>query len=212
MDNKIDIISLNKKAWNSVAEKYNDSEYDSLNPLVEFFLKALPKNGSLLDIGSGTGIPFAKLFVERGFDYLGIDISSEMIKIAQKNVPIAKFEEVSMTDIDFDEDFDGIFSSYSLLLLNPDLLTLVAKRIIKALKNGGLLYISLNEPRSKDVDQDKDVICEIMGENMYSRAYTETEIQKIFSPLKHLKTYREILHSDEFGVEHMLVMIFKKVR
>ena len=140
MDKKIDIISLNKKAWNNVAEKYNNSEYDSLNPLVELFSKKLPKNGSILDIGSGTGIPFAKLFVERGFDYLGIDISSEMVNIARKNVPLANFKEMSMTELYFDTKFDGIFSSYSMLLINPPLFKEVAKRITKSLKKEGLFY------------------------------------------------------------------------
>jgi SAM-dependent methyltransferase len=211
MKKKIDIISLNKKAWNNVAEKYNNSEYDSINPLVEFFLNSLPKNGSILDIGSGTGIPFAKLFVERGFEYLGIDISSEMVKIARKNVPLANFKEMSMTDLDFDKRFDGIFSSYSMLLLSPQLFKELGKRIVKTLKQEGLLYISLNEPAVNEVDLDKNVICEIMGETMYSRAYTEDEILDIFSPLglKHIKTHHDILNSEEFGTEYMLVMIFK---
>lgn len=53
-----------------------------------------------------------------------------------------------------------------------------------------------------------------MGETMYSRAYTEEELLDILSPLglKCLKVYRKILNSKEFGIEHMLVMVFKKVR
>jgi SAM-dependent methyltransferase len=212
MDNKIDIISLNRKAWNNVAEIYNDSEYCSLNPLVEYFCEHLPKNGSILDIGSGTGIPFAKLFIERGFNYLGIDISSEMIKIARKNVPQANFEEMSMTELNFNNKFDGIFSSYSMLLLSPEMLKEVAIRVANSLKQEGMFYISLNEPAVKNADLDKNLICEIMGETMYSRAYTENEIFNIFSllGLKHLKTHHEILNSEEFGTENMLVMIFKK--
>ena len=77
----------------------------------------------------------------------------------------------------------------------------------------GLFYISLNEPEVKNADLDEDVICEIMGETMYSRAYTEKEIIDIFSPLglKCLKVYRKILSSEEFGIEHMMVMVFKKI-
>ncbi|MHA2287331.1 MAG: class I SAM-dependent DNA methyltransferase [Promethearchaeota archaeon] len=212
MDKKIDIISLNKKAWNNVAEKFNDSKYDTINPLVDYFCDALPEQGFILDLGSGTGIPFAKLFVERGFDYLGIDISSEMVRIARKNVPLANFKELSMTDLNFDKKFDGIFSSYSMLLLSPELLKEVTQRIVNSLKQDGLFYISLNEPPVKDADLDKDVFCEIMGEAMYSRAYTEDEIINAFSPLglKCLKIHREILSTEEFGIEHMMVLVFKK--
>ncbi len=212
MDEKLKIISLNKKAWNNVAEKYNDANYGSLNPLVEYFCDELPKNGSILDLGSGTGLPFAKLFIEKGFNVLGVDISSQMIKIAQKNVPLANFKELSMTDLDYDKKFDGVFSSYSLLLLSPQLFKDVANRIVKSLKNNGLLYLSLNEPRAEGEDVDKEVIVDIMGEKMYSRAYREEEILTIFSPLgmKPLKIYHEIQTSKEFGIEHMIAFVFKK--
>ena len=214
MNKEVNVISLNQKAWNNVAEKYNESNYNSQNPLVEYFCEFLPLHGSVLDLGSGTGIPFAKLFVERGFNYLGIDISSQMVKIAQENVPSANFIEMSMTDINFQNRFDGVFSSYSMLLLNSVLLKDAAKKIDKALKNDGLLYISLNEAPEEEMDLDRNVLVKIMGELMYSRAYTEEEINNIFSPLglKKIKTHREILSSEEFGIEHMMVMIFKKTR
>ena len=149
--------------------------------------------GSILDVGSGTGIPFAKLFLEKGFKYLGVDISSQMIKIARKNVQLAKFEEISMTELNYDNVFDGVFSHYTMLLLNPEMLKDVARRIVKSLKINGFFYLSLNEPYVKNVDLYEDTICEIMGENMYSRAYKEEEILDIFTPLglKKLQIYRE---------------------
>jgi len=212
MDEKLNIISLNKKAWNNVAEKYAKAKYTSFNPLIKFFCNNLPKNGFVLDLGSGTGLPFSKLFVEKGFNVLGVDISSQMIKIAQKNVPIANFKELSMTDLDYNKKFDGVFSSYSMLLLSPQLFKDVANRIVKSLKNNGLLYLSLNEPRVEGEDVDKEVIVDIMGEKMYSRAYREEEILAIFSPLgmKPLKIHHKIQTSKEFGIEHMIAFVFKK--
>ncbi|GAG96962.1 unnamed protein product [marine sediment metagenome] len=60
---------------------------------------------------------------------------------------------------------------------------------------------------------DEDVICEIMGENMYSRAYTEGEILDVFTPLglKKLQIYRETQNSEEFGTEYMIVFVFQKI-
>jgi len=213
MDKKLNIISLNKKAWNNVAEKYNDANYGSLNPLVEYFYDELPENGSILDLGSGTGLPFAKLFVEKGFNYLGVDISSQMIKIAQKNVPLANFKELSITDLNFENEFDGVFSHYTMLQLNPDMFKDVARRVVKALKVNGFFYLSLNEPSVENVDLDENVICEIMGETMYSRAYTEGEILDVFTPLglKKLQIYHETQNSEEFGTEYMLVFVFQKI-
>jgi SAM-dependent methyltransferase len=213
MDKKLNIISLNKKAWNNVAEKYDNAQYSKLNPAIDFFCRELSEGGSILDIGSGTGLPFAKLFLEKGFNYLGVDISPQMIKIARKNIPIAKFKEKSMTDLNYDKKFDGVFSHYSMLLLSPQLFKDVAKRVVKSLKGNGLFYLSLNEPREKGTDLDEDVICEIMGETMYSRAYTEKEILDVFTPLglKELQIYRETQNSEEFGTEYMIAFVFQKI-
>lgn len=213
MDKKLNIISLNRKAWNNVAVRYNNANYSKLNPAIEFFSRELPERAFILDLFSGTGLPFAKLFLEKGFNYLGVDISSQMIKIAQKNVPSAKFKEISMTNLNYDKEFDGVFSHYSMLLLNPHMFKDVAKRVAKSLKRNGLFYLSLNEPRVKDADLDEDVICKIMGETMYPRAYTEEEILNISSPLglKCLKIYREIQNSEEFGTEYMIALVFEKI-
>ena len=213
MDKKLNIISLNRKAWNNVAEKYDNVNYSKINPAFEFFCRKLPDKGSILDIGSGTGLPFAKLFLEKGFDYLGVDISSQMIKIAQKNVPLAKFKEISMTDLNYDKEFDGVFSHYTMLLLNPEMFKEVARRVVKSLKDNGLFYLSLNEPCVENTNLDEDVICEIMGETMYSRAYTEREILEVLTPLglKKLQIYRETQNSEEFGTEYMIVFVFQKI-
>ncbi len=213
MDKKLNIISLNRKAWNNVAEKYDKVNYSKINPAIELFCRKLPKKGSVLDIGSGTGLPFAKLFLEKGFNYLGVDISSQMVKIARKNVPLAKFKEISMTDLNFENEFDGVFSHYTMLLFNPDMFKDVARRVVKSLKNNGFFYLSLNEPSVENVDLDEDVICEIMGETMYSRAYTEGEILDVFTPLglKKLQIYRETQNSEEFGTEYMIVFVFQKI-
>jgi len=213
MDEKLNIISLNRKAWNKVAEKYDTAKYSKINPGIEFFCRELPESGSVLDIGSGTGLPFANLFLEKGFDYLGIDISSQMIKIAQKNVPLAKFKELSMTDLNYDTEFDGVFSHYTMLLLNPEMFKEVAKKVVKSLKNNGFFYLSLNELCVENTNLDEDVICEIMGETMYSRAYTEREILDVLTPLglKKLQIYRETQNSEEFGTEYMIAFVFQKI-
>ncbi len=213
MDKKLNIISLNRKAWNNVAEKYDNAKYSEMNPATDFFCRELPERASILDIGSGTGLPFAKLFLEKGFNYLGVDISSQMIKIARKNVPLAKFKELSMTDLSFDKEFDGVFSHYTMLLLNPKMFKDVARRVVKSLKTNGFFYLSLNEPGVENTDLDEDVICEIMGETMYSRAYTEGEILDVFTSLglKKLQIYRETQNSKEFGTEYMMVFVFQKI-
>lgn len=215
MNKKVDIISLNKQAWIRVADKYDKANYqpiENINPLLYYFYENLPKGAYILDLGSGTGKPYAKLLVERGFQVLGIDISPRMIELARKYVPQEEFVELSMTDIEYKNMFDGVFSSYTMLLLDPPLFEDVAKRIVRSLKKGGLFYLSLNEPREEGADVDKEVFVEIMGENMYSRAYSKKEVLKMLLKMgiELLKFYRETLTSKEFGIEHSTVYVFKK--
>lgn len=205
-----DIIKLNNKAWDKAAKTYDKEFHGKIYTLFNDFCEKLTKGGYILDLGSGTGLPYAKLLIEKGFKVLGIDISAEMIKIARKNVPKAKFKEMSMTDLNYKKEFDGIFSSYSMLLLNPLLFKETAKKIVQALKKGGVFYLCLNGPWVEGTDLNKDVLIEFKGEKMYSRAYSKEEILNVFIPLgmKLLKFNREIITSETWGKENMNTYIF----
>jgi SAM-dependent methyltransferase len=49
---------------------------------VRFCARWFDKPGSLIDLGCGTG-RLAKAFVPRGFGYVGVDLSDEMLRVAQ---------------------------------------------------------------------------------------------------------------------------------
>ena len=99
-----------------------------------------------------------------------------------------------------------------MLLLSPDLFKAAAIRIHSSLKEGGYFYISLNEPVEESSDPESDVFVNIMGQDMYSRAYTVKEIEETFTPLgfTQIKFHREIQISKEFGEEHVIEFIYKK--
>ena len=76
----------------------------------------LPRGGSILDINCGTGID-AAYFVSRGFRVTGVDISAEMIRVAQQkhgrnggpNFRVGSFENLSGI---LNEPFDLAFSNF----------------------------------------------------------------------------------------------------
>lgn len=67
MGKKLDVVSLNKWAWERVANIYAKKDPVKVSSSFEFFCKSLSNNTRILDIGCGTGVPFAQLLVERGF-------------------------------------------------------------------------------------------------------------------------------------------------
>ncbi len=209
-----DLLDLNKRAWDNLAEKY-DGRTTSLKAFSDTFttyIGKLPEKGKVLDLGCGTGLPYARYLVESGFDVLGVDLSEEMVKVASKNVPEAKFVQLSMNEITYRDEFDGVVSSFSMLLLPPDLFRETASRIYSALVEGGHLYLSLNEPANISDDPDSEVYVDIMGQDMYSRAYTVEEIEGYFQPLglSLVEFNREVQVSEEFGEEHVIEFIYQK--
>jgi SAM-dependent methyltransferase len=143
---------------------------------------------------------------------MGIDVSARMVEIARQNVPEADFKVLSMTEMKYENEFGGVVAAYSLLLLDPSQFVKVARKIVCALQWGGVFYLSLNEPRDTCADTDSSAVVEIMGETMYSRAYTEAEVGEAFSSLglRMLMLHRTHKTSPVFGEEHMMEIIFEK--
>jgi len=212
MVNDLNVIIINKRAWERVADTFAKREPIEVSKSFEFFCNELSQKARVLDVGCGTGVPLAIFLVEYGYRVVGVDISSRMIQLARKNVPQAIFQELSMTDLAYDQEFDGVVASYSMLLLDPPRFKDVAQKLVHALKGGGLLYLSLNEPGEEVVNVDDEVMVEIMGETMYSRAYMREEVLEVFIPLnmKLLKFQRQTITSKEFGEEHRIEFVFKQ--
>ena len=206
------ILDLNKRAWNNIAEKYNDRSETPISDVFTLFTGKLPEKGKVLDLGCGTGLPYARSLVEKGFDIVGVDLSEDMVKVASKNVPEASFVQLSMNEITYRDAFDGVVSCFSMLLLPPDLFKETASRIHSALVEAGYFYLSLNEPAGISDDPDSDAFVNIMGQDMYSRAYTVEEIESVFQPLGFslVRFNRDTHVSEEFGEEHVIEFIYQK--
>jgi len=123
----------------------------ALNPklfsLIEKFSKTI-KGNKVLDLGCGPGHDSYK-FSELGYDVVGIDYSSEMIRRAQSfkdTVNKPKFVVGDMREISniFQEnEFDAAWVSASLLHISEKDVPKVLENLKKILKDGAVLYISL---------------------------------------------------------------------
>ncbi|WP_303838225.1 bifunctional 2-polyprenyl-6-hydroxyphenol methylase/3-demethylubiquinol 3-O-methyltransferase UbiG [Ruminococcus flavefaciens] len=104
------------------------------------FLSYLSKPAYILDLGCGTGRD-SRYFKNRGYSVLPVDASKEMCKIASEmsgvTARLLKFE-----DLDYNEEFDGVWACASLLHAEREKLPEILRRINKALKPKGVLYMS----------------------------------------------------------------------
>ncbi|MBR2988595.1 MAG: class I SAM-dependent methyltransferase [Clostridia bacterium] len=71
--------------YEKLADYYDIFMYDvPYDEWCEYLTKYLPKNGVGMDIGCGTGA-FTIRLVKNGYDVTGVDISPQMLRIAQNN-------------------------------------------------------------------------------------------------------------------------------
>jgi ubiquinone/menaquinone biosynthesis C-methylase UbiE len=131
------------KRYSSYAKQYKKLFHkDHLDDTyLHKFTELLPKNATVLDIGCGTGRDVQTLLRE-GFEVTGIDVSSEMIKIAKKENPDALLQIMEASNLQFpNNSFDGIISLYTLEHLNPKLFTKALKEIKRVLRNNGYFLL-----------------------------------------------------------------------
>jgi trans-aconitate methyltransferase len=100
-----------------------------------------PKSGErILDLGCGTGQLTQKI-AEHGGDVVGLDASPEMIGQARQNFPSLRFMLRDAASMDFQDEFDAIFSNAALHWMLDAIA--VAKGMFRALRKGGRIVAEL---------------------------------------------------------------------
>ena len=127
--------------YNTNAEKfYNDTVGIELNDFYVKFLNYIPDGGRILDLGCGSGRD-TLYFLQKGYDVTSIDASEEMVKLSSE-LTKRKTLYLRVEDIDFQNQFDGIWACASLLHIDKTLTESVYNILCNALIDGGVLYAS----------------------------------------------------------------------
>jgi cyclopropane fatty-acyl-phospholipid synthase-like methyltransferase len=99
----------------AVTYENNRNSFDMSEIFEEFYDSVNLPNGNLLDLGCGAGEPFARWFLDRGWNVTGVDFSAEMLERAHRHAPEMKTICADMCEVEFDKStFDVIISIYSL--------------------------------------------------------------------------------------------------
>lgn len=93
----------------------NRGMFDMTEVMDAFYGGMNPSTGHLLDLGCGAGEPFARFFLDHGWQVTGVDFSSKMLELAARYVPSMRAMFADMRDLDFEPDaFDAVTAVYSL--------------------------------------------------------------------------------------------------
>lgn len=172
------------KYYNDNAEKYFEQTINGdLNVNYNYFLKHIPKNAYILDFGCGSGRD-SKFFINKGYKVRAIDGSYKMCEIATKyinqNVDCIEFK-------DFDEEnvYDAIWACAIILHIEENKLPDILFRMIKAIKNNGIVYISFNKGSGSEIFEGKlyNYLTKEDFENILSNIGFNYEIKEYFETI-----------------------------
>ncbi|WP_394206182.1 class I SAM-dependent methyltransferase [Lactococcus chungangensis] len=135
---------LSETYYNRLAKKFDRSFDGFLSGFFKrYILKnlELPEHANVLDVGSATGCLLKMLASKYQFEGIGLDISSQMTEIAQKQYPEFSFVTGSAMQLPFEgQSFDVLICSASFHHFpNPETFLREAERVLKP---GGKLVIA----------------------------------------------------------------------
>ena len=129
--------------------KYYEKEYETFisetidadtEVLRRRFLRLIPDNGDILDLGCGSGRD-TKAFIDAGYRVSAIDGSEEICHAASEYTGI-DVKCMDFFDIKTEEAYDGIWACASVLHVEKSRIPKLLDVLYRALKKGGILYLS----------------------------------------------------------------------
>ena len=127
--------------YNKNSEKfYKNTVHIDLSELYPKFLRHIPDNGTILDLGCGSGRD-SLYFLEKGYIVTSVDASEEMVRLSSE-LTGQKTQYLRMQDIEFKNEFNGIWACASLLHVDKGSTEDLLSNLGKALKTDGCLYAS----------------------------------------------------------------------
>ncbi len=104
------------------------------------FLAQLAAGASILDFGCGSGRD-TKYFLEHGFAVEATDGSKELCNLASAYTGIS-VKQMLFDELEAVEKYDGIWACASILHLAWADLVVVMQKMVRAVKDGGVIYTS----------------------------------------------------------------------
>lgn len=138
------LLNLVKANYQNIASNFDVTRKKEIWPEVRRLVAEVKKGAKVLDIGCGNG-RLLETLKSRGVDYLGIDNSQELIKLAKQNYPQNRFivgDLLNLGEIS-EGDFDYIFCLAVLPHIPGEDLRVKALRELKSKTvSGGKIIIS----------------------------------------------------------------------
>lgn len=172
---------------NNAAEYANTTLNLNIKEKYDEFTKNIKFGGKIMDVGCGSGRDLIE-FKNRGYDVIGIDYSIELVKIAQKNSKSEVYHK-DFNEINWINEFDGVWCMAALLHLKKEDLIDVLNRIAVSMKKDASFYCSFKHGEGELFDNN----------DRFFSYYSKEDLQKIFNDVKFFKDIKIESSIDKLG-------------
>jgi len=171
-----------KKYYTEKAQQFFDGTVTvDMDDLYQPFLDLIPAQGRILDAGCGSGRDTLH-FKKKGYSVFAFDYSEEIVRLATDYIgePVI---QMSFDDVNFDNEFDGIWACASILHVPKQDISGVLAKLSHSLKSNGVLYTSFKYGTTEELRKGR----------CFSD-YTESAFQRVvdsvpsLTMIKHWKT------------------------
>lgn len=170
-----DIERMNRSAVDRMASEADCMDAILTDPVydIDIFSEHIPGK-RMLDVGCGTS-RYAGRFIEKGLEYVGIDLSPLMVEVSKKRNPDSLFSAMSFRRLSFpDESFDGLWCCCSLGYEPKRNIAQVLKELRRVLVKNGILFVVMPDIEVSDEEiNDHDD-----GEAIYYSLYFPDEFHE----------------------------------
>jgi SAM-dependent methyltransferase len=127
--------------YNNNSKEFFDSTVNAdMSELYGEFLKHVKHGGKILDAGCGSGRD-TLYFMKNGYSVVAFDASEEMVRLGSEYTG-KQVLKMRLQELNFEDEFDGIWACASLLHVPKSEIDDVLKRVVASLKVDGILFVS----------------------------------------------------------------------
>lgn len=131
--------------FDQIGKRYDESfqERDAQVAEGDWLVGQLTRPGRVLDLGCGSGLPTARQLLGAGHEVVGVDESSVMLALAQRQAPGGHYLHRDMRDVADLGEFDAVVAFFSLIMLpRRDIPSLLAQ-LHSQLRGPKLLQVAM---------------------------------------------------------------------
>ncbi len=129
-------------------------------PWLDAFVEHVPKAGTVLDLGCGSGEPIAGYLIAQGRRLTGVDASPGLVELCRRRFPEDEWLVADMRKLDLGRRFHGVIAWHSLIHLAPREQPGMLAVFARCLRPGGVLMFTSGSERG-------EIIGDWRGEALY---------------------------------------------